>query len=84
VTQPNPNGKPNPNGNTWKHMQIGLLPLWHQDAKKGDNNTRSLLKVIKVLIIISMVIIFFIFIAISIFFLIFFINGFLALGGDFG
>jgi hypothetical protein len=69
-----------------EHMQIGLLPLWHQDAKKGDNNTRSLLKVIKdlIILIIFLVITFFIFIIISIFFLNFFINGFLALGGDFG
>jgi hypothetical protein len=35
----------------WKHMQIGLLPLWHHDAKKGENTTRSILKRVKVLIL---------------------------------
>jgi uncharacterized membrane protein len=74
----------NPNGNTCKQ---DFSPFGIKTPKRETTTQRSLLKVIKVLIIlivILMVIIFFISIFISIFFLIFFFNGFLALGGDFG
>jgi hypothetical protein len=58
-------------------MQIELLPLWHQDAKKGENPWRSLIVYI-IIIVLSTPIIFFINL-----FIILFINGFLALGRDF-
>jgi hypothetical protein len=40
-----------PTKSKWNLMQIGLLLLWNQDAKKGENTTRSLIELGKVLIV---------------------------------
>jgi hypothetical protein len=59
-----------------KLMQMGLLPLWHQDTQKGENTRRSL--------VIVLILFIFLFTCISIFTFLFIIllNGLLALGSD--